>query len=52
MIEEILMFLSGKEEKLIELLKEKMNKCAMEFNFEDAAIYRDKIRRKENRVYN
>ena len=43
MVEEILMFLSGKEEKLIELLKEKMNKCAMEFNFEDAAIYRDKI---------
>ena len=44
MVEEILMFLSGKEETLIELLKEKMNKCAMDFNFEDAAIYRDKIR--------
>ena len=43
MIEEILLFLSGKEEKLIEILKEKMNKCAMDFNFEDAAIYRDKI---------
>ena len=43
MIEEIILFLSGKEEKLIEILKEKMNKCSMEFNFEDAAMYRDKI---------
>ncbi|GAA0105730.1 excinuclease ABC subunit UvrC [Paraclostridium sordellii] len=44
MIEEIILFLSGKEEHLIDLLKEKMNKCAMEFNFEDAAMYRDKIK--------
>jgi excinuclease ABC subunit C len=44
MIDEILLFLSGKEEKLIEILKEKMNKCALEFNFEEAATYRDKIR--------
>ncbi|MEG0842794.1 MAG: excinuclease ABC subunit UvrC [Romboutsia sp.] len=44
MIEEIILFLSGKEETLIELLKEKMNKCAMNFNFEEAAIYRDKIK--------
>lgn len=43
MIEEILLFLSGKEETLIEILREKMNKCAMEFNFEEAAVYRDKI---------
>ena len=43
MIEEIILFLSGKEEKLIEILKEKMNKCSMECNFEEAAIYRDKI---------
>ena len=50
MVEEILMFLSGKEEKLIELLNEKMNKCAMEFNFEDAAIYRDKIRSLEDMI--
>lgn len=48
MIEEIILFLSGKEEKLIELLKEKMNKCAMDFNFEDAAMYRDKIRSLED----
>ena len=44
MVEDIIMFLSGKEETLIEILKEKMNKSAMEFNFEEAAIYRDKIR--------
>ena len=44
MIEEIILFLSGKEEKLIDILKEKMNKCAMDFNFEEAAIYRDKIK--------
>ncbi len=48
MVEEIILFLSGKEEKLIELLKEKMNKCAMDFNFEDAAIYRDKIKSLED----
>lgn len=47
MIDEIIMFLSGKEENLIQLLKEKMNKCAMEFNFEEAAIYRDKIKNLE-----
>ena len=47
MIDEILMFLSGKEETLIEILKEKMNACAMEFNFEEAAIYRDKIKNLE-----
>ena len=44
MINDIIMFLSGKEESLIEVLKEKMNKCAMDFKFEEAAIYRDKIR--------
>lgn len=48
MIEEILLFLSGKEEKLIDILKEKMNKCAMDFNFEEAAIYRDKIKSLED----
>ena len=48
MIEEIIIFLSGKEEKLIEILKEKMNKCAMDFNFEEAAIYRDKIKSLED----
>ncbi|MDU1539319.1 excinuclease ABC subunit UvrC [Paeniclostridium hominis] len=50
MIEEIILFLSGKEEKLIELLKEKMNKCATDFNFEDAAMYRDKIKSLEDMI--
>lgn len=50
MIEEVILFLSGKEERLIEILKEKMNKCAVDFNFEDAAIYRDKIRSLEDMV--
>ncbi|MEG2985580.1 MAG: excinuclease ABC subunit UvrC [Peptostreptococcaceae bacterium] len=50
MIEEIILFLSGKEEKLVELLKEKMNDCAMQFNFEEAAIYRDKIRSLEEMI--
>lgn len=48
MIEEILLFLFGKEEKLIDILKEKMNKCAMDFNFEEAAICRDKIKSLED----
>ena len=48
MIEEIILFLSGKEEKLIDILKEKMNKCVMDFNFEEAAIYRDKIKSLED----
>ena len=52
MVEDIIMFLSGKEETLIEILKEKMNKCAMEFNFEEAAIYRDKIRSLEEMMQN
>lgn len=48
MIEEILLFLSGKEEKLINILKEKMSKCTMDFNFEEAAVYRDKIKSLED----
>ena len=47
MIDEILLFLLGKEETLINLLKEKMNECAMNFNFEEAATYRDKIKNLE-----
>ena len=50
MIEEIILFLSGKEEKLIEILKEKMNACAKNFNFEDAAMYRDKIKSLEDMI--
>ncbi|MBS5788529.1 MAG: excinuclease ABC subunit UvrC [Clostridioides difficile] len=43
MIDEIIYCLSGKEEKLIDILTEKMQKCSEEFNFEEAAKYRDKI---------
>ncbi|MGL5752898.1 MAG: excinuclease ABC subunit UvrC, partial [Paraclostridium sp.] len=50
MVDEIIMFLSGKEENLIELLKGKMNKCAIDFNFEDAAMYRDKIKSLEDMI--
>ena len=52
MIEEIILFLSGKEEKLIDVFSNnivwQMNKCAMDFNFEEAAIYRDKIKSLED----
>lgn len=50
MIEEIIMCLSGKEEKLMELLKEKMNESSMNFRFEEAAIYRDKIKGLEEMI--
>ncbi|MCC0642025.1 MULTISPECIES: excinuclease ABC subunit UvrC [unclassified Clostridioides] len=50
MIEEIIMCLSGKEEKLMELLKEKMNESSMNFRFEEAAIYRDKIKSLEEMI--
>lgn len=44
MIDEIILFLSGKEEKLIEILTQKMNECASSLKFEEAGMYRDKIR--------
>ena len=50
MIEEIIMCLSGKEEKLMELLKEKMNESSMNFSFEEAAVYRDKIKSLEEMI--
>lgn len=50
MIEEIIMYLSGKEEKLMELLKEKMNESSMNFRFEEAAVYRDKIKSLEEMI--
>ena len=48
MIDEVILFLSGKEERLIEILKDNMNKCSEEFKFEEAAMYRDKIRSVED----
>lgn len=50
MIDEVIMCLSGKEEKLVEILKEKMQKCAEDFRFEEAAVYRDKIKSLEEMV--
>ncbi|WIV13493.1 excinuclease ABC subunit UvrC [Proteiniborus sp. MB09-C3] len=43
MIDEIIMFLSGKEEKLIEVIENKMKEAAKNLDFENAAKYRDKI---------
>ncbi len=43
MIEEIIMFLNGKEDGLIEIIKEKMEKAAENLDFENAAKYRDQI---------
>lgn len=43
MIDEIIMFLSGKEDKLIEIIEEKMKKASQELDFESAAKYRDQM---------
>lgn len=43
MIEEILMFLNGKEENLIKVIEKKMEKAAETLDFEKAAKYRDQI---------
>src|SRR5690606_5857721 len=43
MIDEIIMFLSGKEDKLIEIIEERMRKASENLDFESAAKYRDQI---------
>lgn len=43
MIDEILLFLSGKEDKLVGVLEEKMKAASIALDFEEAASYRDKI---------
>ena len=43
MIDEIIMFLNGKEDKLIEIIEEKMKKASDNLDFENAAKYRDQI---------
>ncbi|CCQ97954.1 UvrABC system protein C [[Clostridium] ultunense Esp] len=43
MIDEIIMFLSGKEDKLIEIIEKKMKKASENLDFESAAKYRDQI---------
>jgi len=43
MIDEIIMFLSGKEDKLIEVIEERMKRASENLDFESAAKYRDQI---------
>ncbi|GMG96792.1 excinuclease ABC subunit UvrC [Tepidimicrobium xylanilyticum] len=43
MIDEVIMFLNGKEDKLIEVIEEKMKKASENLDFESAAKYRDQI---------
>ncbi|KPU26963.1 excinuclease ABC subunit C [Caloranaerobacter sp. TR13] len=43
MIEEVLLFLGGKEDKLIRLIEEKMKNAAKQLDFENAAKYRDQL---------
>lgn len=43
MIDEILLFLSGREDKLVGILEEKMKVASQNLYFEEAASYRDKI---------
>ncbi|WP_069648929.1 excinuclease ABC subunit UvrC [Caloranaerobacter ferrireducens] len=43
MIHEVLLFLGGKEDKLIHLIEEKMKNAAKQLDFENAAKYRDQL---------
>ena len=43
MIDEILMFLNGKADNLIEIIESKMKKASEDLDFENAAKYRDQI---------
>ncbi|NLK44049.1 MAG: excinuclease ABC subunit UvrC [Tissierellia bacterium] len=43
MIDEILLFLNGKEDKLVEIIEGKMKGAAKDLDFESAAKYRDQI---------
>ena len=43
MIDEIIMFLNGKEDKLISIIEEKMKKASEKLDFENAAKYRDQV---------
>lgn len=43
MINEIIMFLNGKEDALIEIIENKMKEASMALDFEGAAKYRDQI---------
>lgn len=58
MINEILMFLNGKDKRLIEKIEEKMKEAAENLDFERAAILRDRleslnvVREKQKIIYN
>lgn len=43
MVNEVIMFLSGKKEELISLIESKMNQASADLDFEEAAKYRDKL---------
>lgn len=58
MIQEIIMFLNGKDDKLIELIEKKMKDASDNLEFEKAAVYRDRmeslkiVRERQKIVYN
>lgn len=43
MVNEVIMFLSGKKEELMDLIESKMKQASLDLEFEDAAKYRDKL---------
>lgn len=43
MVDEILLFLSGRKDELIDIIEHKMKKASGELDFEEAAKYRDQI---------
>lgn len=43
MVNEVIMFLSGRKEELISLIETKMNQASANLDFEEAARYRDKL---------
>lgn len=43
MVEEVLLFLSGKKDELSEIIEERMEKASLDLDFEQAAKYRDQI---------
>ena len=43
MINEVIMFLNGKEHKLVEVIEEKMKQASKNLDFESAAKYRDQV---------
>ncbi len=43
MVDEVIMFLSGRKEELTNIIEEKMNQAAKDLDYEEAAKYRDKL---------